>query len=50
VPKADAELVMKKVQERIAKEDAWMKVVEGGGCIAIDSANDVIAAKDAEII
>lgn len=50
VPKADAELVMKKVRERIAKEDAWMKIVEGGGCIAIDSANEVIAAKKAEII
>jgi len=41
---------MKKVLERIAKEDAWMKIVESGGFIAIDSADDVIAAKDAEII
>lgn len=50
VPRNEAGAVMEKVRQRIAKEDAWMKIVESGGFIAIDSANEVIAAKKGEII
>jgi regulator of RNase E activity RraA len=50
VPKVEAEAVMEKVRQRMAKEDAWMKIVENGGFIAIDSANEIIAAKNGEII
>ncbi|MEA4884552.1 MAG: RraA family protein [Clostridia bacterium] len=49
VPRREAEAVVEKVRERIAKEDAWLKIVEGGGFIAIDSASEIIAAKNAEI-
>ncbi len=49
VPRHEAEAVAERVRERIAKEDAWLKIVEGGGFIAIDSANEIIAAKNAEI-
>ena len=49
VPRREAEAVAERVRERIAKEDAWLKIVESGGFIAIDSANEIIAAKNAEI-
>lgn len=49
VPRREAEAVAERVRERIAKEDAWLKIVENGGFIAIDSANEIIAAKNAEI-
>jgi len=49
VPRHEAKAVAERVRERIAKEDAWLKIVEGGGFIAIDSANEIIAAKNAEI-
>lgn len=49
VPRLEAEAVAEKVRDRIAKEDAWLKIVEGGGFIAIDSADEIIAAKKAEI-
>lgn len=49
VPRREAEAVAVRVRERIAKEDAWLKIVESGGFIAIDSANEIIAAKNAEI-
>ncbi len=49
VPRREAEAVAEKVRDRIAKEDAWLKIVEGGGFIAIDSADEIIAAKKADI-
>jgi regulator of RNase E activity RraA len=49
VPRREAEAVAEKVRDRIAKEDAWLKIVEGGGFIAIGSADEIIAAKKAEI-
>jgi len=49
VPRREAEAVAEKVRERIAKEDAWLKIVEAGGFIAIDSADEIIAAKKADI-
>lgn len=49
VPRREAEAVAERVRDRIAKEDAWLKIVESGGLIAIDSANEIIAAKNAEI-
>ncbi len=49
VPRREAEAVAEKVRDRIAKEDAWLKIVEGGGFIAIGSADEIIAAKKADI-
>ncbi len=49
VPRREAEAVAEKVRDRIAKEDAWLKIVEGGGFIAIGLADEIIAAKKAEI-
>lgn len=49
VPRREAEAVAEKVRDRMAKEDAWLKIVEGGGFIAIDSADEIIAAKKADI-
>lgn len=50
VPRSEAGAMIERVHQRIAKEADWMKTVQAGGFIAIDSANDVIAQKKAEII
>lgn len=50
VPKEEAESIMGKVYERIKKEANWMEIVKKGGLIAVDSANEIIVSKKAEII
>lgn len=50
VPKSEAVEIIARVEERIAKEAAWMEIVQKGGYIAIDSADELIKAKKAEIL
>lgn len=50
VPRAEAESMIAKVRERIAKEAEWLKIVENGGTVAIESASEIIVAKKAQII
>lgn len=49
VPKAEAEAITAKVRERIAKEGAWLEIVNKGGFVAIDSATKLILEKKADI-
>lgn len=49
VPKAEAEAIAAKVRERIAKEGAWLEIVNKGGFVAIDSATKLILEKKADI-
>lgn len=50
VPLGEAEKVIDAVHLRIQKENEWMEIVKKGGTIAIDSAIELIDAKNAEII
>jgi|SRR5690625_1109966 len=49
VPLADAAALVPTVQEKIAKEAAWMEKVLAGELIAIDSATQLIEQKNARI-
>lgn len=50
VPRLEAESLIDKIRERIKKESDWMKTVLAGGFIAIDSANEILSAKKAQIV
>ena len=50
VPRLEAEKVAMGVYERIKKENEWMTIVEKGGIIGMDSTNEQLSKKHAEIV